>query len=198
MLTLPLQAHHAMEKMEEFVYKVRELLGTLVGSWGCPQPCWTGSDLRSIPDVSSWDWDHKFCRWLCRMPPLSPEQSSACARGHRVSVSSGKWLRLGTVLCQPGFLFPDQNGREFLPQRTAPASGDRRVKGRGRNRLQLPGDVGSALQDVGGGREGIPQGAGCCKDPTSPPGGELRGLHGPGCREGSLVCSACDPSSRAE
>ena len=24
MLTLPLQAHHAMEKMEEFVYKVRE------------------------------------------------------------------------------------------------------------------------------------------------------------------------------
>lgn len=23
-LTLPLQAHHAMEKMEEFVYKVRE------------------------------------------------------------------------------------------------------------------------------------------------------------------------------
>lgn len=73
MLTLPLQAHHAMEKMEEFVYKVRELLGTLVGSWGCPQPCWTGSDLRSIPDVSSWDWDHTFCRWLCRMPPLSPE-----------------------------------------------------------------------------------------------------------------------------
>lgn len=28
MLTLPLQAHHAMEKMEEFVYKVREHVAT--------------------------------------------------------------------------------------------------------------------------------------------------------------------------
>lgn len=27
MLTLPLQAHHAMEKMEEFVYKVQEPCG---------------------------------------------------------------------------------------------------------------------------------------------------------------------------
>lgn len=32
-LTLPLQAHHAMEKMEEFVYKVWELLGIPGGSW---------------------------------------------------------------------------------------------------------------------------------------------------------------------
>lgn len=28
MLTLPLQAHHAMEKMEEFVYKVQEHVAT--------------------------------------------------------------------------------------------------------------------------------------------------------------------------
>lgn len=28
MLTLPLQAHHAMEKMEEFVYKVQEAVAS--------------------------------------------------------------------------------------------------------------------------------------------------------------------------
>lgn len=123
MLTLPLQAHHAMEKMEEFVYKVRELLGTLVGSWGCPQPRWAGSDLGSTPGVSGWDRDHKSCRWLCRMPPPRPGQSGACARGRRVSASGGKRLKLGTALCQPGSLFPEQGGREF------PAAGSSRCLG---------------------------------------------------------------------
>lgn len=40
-LTLPLQAHHAMEKMEEFVYKVWEgavMLPVLILGWpGCPK-----------------------------------------------------------------------------------------------------------------------------------------------------------------
>lgn len=37
-LTLPLQAHHAMEKMEEFVYKVQP--GSLGPGWaGQPRSC---------------------------------------------------------------------------------------------------------------------------------------------------------------
>ena len=53
-LTLPLQAHHAMEKMEEFVYKVLSWKGAGRLTWAPPmwQACTGGKSFHSC----AWAW----------------------------------------------------------------------------------------------------------------------------------------------
>lgn len=81
MLTLPLQAHHAMEKMEEFVYKVWELPGIPGGNW---RLCSALLGFRGSTSIAVWAWELKCCRWfagcLCSALVLMVTMIGKCTR----------------------------------------------------------------------------------------------------------------------
>lgn len=81
MLTLPLQAHHAMEKMEEFVYKVWELPGIPGTAGGCAQPCWaSGAAPASLSGPESSNAAGGFAGCLCSALVLVVTMFGKCMR----------------------------------------------------------------------------------------------------------------------
>ena len=101
-LTLPLQAHHAMEKMEEFVYKVWERVGT-------PWALFWGVNEAQVPHARGWGAGTRGSVPL-KLPALRavlPAVGSGSARlGPLPAASPGSgagrgWRRLGVSEAVP-------------------------------------------------------------------------------------------------